>query len=126
MKQVVGLALLLVIAACSPPYVWGDADRVEQRLMEMVPIGSPLSALAATAEERGWDIDRRNFRSWPAGSKTYMDDTHLRCRSAGGPAVPIVVARYSAPFMTVVETLWLFDQKRRLRDVCVRKTVDAL
>lgn len=126
MKRFASSALLLAIAGCAPHYVWGDANRVEQRLVDMVPLGSSFARLEEAAKERGWDIDRRNVRSWPAGSKTYMDDTHLDCRSRGGPVVPIIIARYSAPFRTAVETLWLFDQQNRLRDICVRKTVDAL
>ena len=126
MKRIAGSALLLTIAGCAPPYAWGDADRVEERLANMVPLGSSPARLEGTAKERGWDVDRRNIRSWPAGSKTYMNDTNLDCRSRGGPVVPVIIARYSAPFRTVVETLWLFDPEKRLRDICVRKTVDAL
>jgi len=126
MKRIAISALLLAVAGCAPPYVWGDGDRVESRLVNMVPLGSSPERLEGTAKERGWDIDHRNVRSWPAGSKTYMHDTHLDCRSRGGPVVPVVIAHYSAPFETYVESLWLFDPQKRLRDICVRKTVDAL
>lgn len=126
MRKVVTSVLLLVVASCAPPYVWGDADSVEERLLEMVPLGSSLARLEGVAAGRGWDINFQNVRSWPAGSQTYMHDTHLDCRSRGGPVVPIIIARYSAPFETSVESLWLFDPQKRLRDVCVRKTVDAL
>lgn len=126
MKHIFAGGLALCLVGCAPSYVWGDADGVEQRLIGMVPLGSSLSQLETTSKSRGWKIDRRNVRSWPAGSRTYMDDSHLDCRSRGGPVVPIIVARYHAPFETYVETLWLFDQQRHLRDVCVRKTVDAL
>jgi hypothetical protein len=94
--------------------------------MDMVPVGSPLALLEDTAAKRGWKVDYRNIRSWPPGSATYMNDHHLDCHSRGGPVVPVIVARYSAPFDTYVESLWLFDNQQRLRDVCVRKTVDAL
>ena len=126
MKRITICALLLALAGCAPPYVWGDADGIENRLVNMVPFGSSPARLEAAAKERGWNIDHRDIRSWPAGSETYMDDTHLECRSRGGPVVPIVIAHYSAPFETYVESLWLFDPQERLRDVCVRKTVDAL
>ena len=126
MKCIASSALFFAIAGCAPPYVWGDADRVEDRLVVMVPLGSSPALLKATAKSRGWDINHRNVRSWPAGSKTYMDDTHLSCRSRGGLAVPSIIAHYSAPFETYVESLWLFDPQNRLRDICVRKTVDAL
>ena len=126
MKRIASSALFLAIVGCAPPYVWGDADRVEEGLVEMVPLGSSPARLEATAKSRGWDIDHRNVRSWPAGSKTYMDDTHLNCRSRGGPVVPSIITHYYTPFETYVETLWLFDPQNRLRDICVRKTVDAL
>ena len=121
----VGL-MLFAIAGCAPPYVWGDADGVENRLIDIVPLGSSPARLRDAGEERGWRIDSRNIRSSAAGSETYMHDTHLDCRSRGGAVVPIIVAHYSAPFDTAVESLWLFDPQRRLSDVCVRKTVDAL
>jgi len=54
-----------------------------------------------------------------------MNDHNLDCHSHGGPVVPAIIAHYSAPLDTYVKSLWLFDAKQRLRDVCVRKTVDA-
>lgn len=119
--------LLLALASCAPSYVWGDAQGVKQRLLNMVPTGSSPALLADTAAERGWTIDQRNIRSWSAGSATYMNDPHanLDCHSHGGLVVPVMIAHYQAPFDTDVESLWLFDTQQRLRDVCVRKTVDA-
>ncbi len=125
MKRIANSALFLAIAGCAPTYVWGDANRVEEQLVEMVPLGSSFARLEATAKSRGWDIDHRNVRSGPAGSKTKMDDTHVICRSRGGPVVPSIIAHYSAPFETYVEALWLFDRQNRLRGICVRKTVDG-
>jgi len=121
-KRFVSSVIVLSLAGCAPSYVWGKPESVKQRLVVMVPLDSPLIQLAATAKQRGWEIDRRNIRSWPAGTETYMDD----CRSRGGPVVPVVVAHYHAPFETHVESLWLFDPQKRLRDICVRKTIDAL
>jgi len=109
-----------------PLYVWGDAHGVEARLIDMVPLGSPPAQLEGAAKQRSWNINQQNIRSLPAGSETFMHDTHRDCRSRGGLVVPIILARYSAPFDTYVESFWLFDPKERLRGVCVRKTVDAL
>jgi hypothetical protein len=92
----------------------------------MVPLGPSPARLEGAANERGWQIDYRIVRRSPAGSETYVHDTHFDCRSRGGRVVPIIVAHYSAPFETNVESVWLFDAQERLRDVCVRKTVDAL
>jgi hypothetical protein len=97
MKRIASWTLLLAIAGCAPSYVWGDAEQVERRLVKMVPLGSSPARLEATGKRRGWEIDHRNIRSWPAGSDTYMDDTHLDCRSRGGPVVPAIIAHYSAP-----------------------------
>lgn len=126
MKRVSICALLFAMAACAPTYVWGDADGIRSRLVRMVPLGSSLARLESMANKRGWAIDNRDVRDSPAGSKTYMHDARLDCRSRGGPVVPVIIARYSAPFETYVESLWLFDRQKRLRDICVRKTVDAL
>ena len=119
-------ALAISIVGCAPSYVWGDAQRVEERLLRMVPLGSQPVRLTTIAKQRGWEIDRRNIYRSQAGSKTYMDDTHLICRGKGGLVVPVIIDRYSAPFTTTVESMWLFDPNGQLRDVCVRKTVDAL
>ena len=126
MKLAVTFAMALVLASCAPTYVWGDAQRVEERLAAMVPLGSQPALLITTAKQRGWQIDRRNVYRSPIGSKTYMHDTHLDCRSKGGLVVPVLIDEHYAPFATAVESMWLFDQQQRLRDVCVRKTVDAL
>lgn len=126
MQRTALIALLLTLAGCAPPYAWGDAHGVEARLIDMVPLGSPPAQLEGVAKQRGWNINQQNIRSLPAGSETFMHDTHRDCRSRGGLVVPIILARYSAPFDTYVESLWLFDPKKRLRGVCVRKTVDAL
>jgi hypothetical protein len=126
MRRIAISALLLGSTSCAPPYVWGDADRVEQQLVALVPLGSSLAQLEATGRKLGWDIDHRSIRSWPAGSETYVQDNDLECRSRGGPVAPVIIARYYAPFQVSVETLWLFDPQKRLRDICVRKTADAL
>jgi hypothetical protein len=126
MKRQFACAMFLAVGSCAPPYVWGDAERVKEQLLHVVPLGSSPTLLAEAATKRGWKVDQRNIQSWPAGSATYMNDHNLDCRSRGGPVVPAIIAHYFAPFDTYVESLWLFDAKRRLRDVCVRKTVDAL
>ena len=125
MQRVLAATLCLGLTACGPPYAWGDAERVEERLVRMVPLGSSPSELAAAAKERGWKIDRRNMWSQPAGSKTYFDDHGRKCRSRGGPVVPAIIAHYYSPLETY-ESLWLFDTQLRLRDVCVRKTMDGI
>lgn len=125
MKQLFIKALVISLVGCAPPYVWGGENRVKQKLLRMVPLGSSLSRLEATAEQRGWDIKRQQVRSWPVGTKTYLNDTHRDCRSRGGPTVPAIIAHYHAPLETHVETLWLFDTQKRLRDICVRKTTNT-
>lgn len=119
------LTLLLPLAACAPSYVWGEPADVERKLQKIVPLGSSLSQLEVEAKRRGWRVP------FPAddvaqGSPTYFDDTDIRCRGAGGKVLTVYVADYWSPFRTVVETQWLFDRQDRLRDTCVRKTVDAL
>lgn len=126
MKRTAVIVLLVGLASCAPPYVWGDENRVEGRLLSIVPLGSLPARLEETAKRRGWDLDHRNIQSWPVGTKTYLDDTHRDCRSRGGPVVPTIVAHYYAPLETHVEALWLFDPGERLADICVRKTVDGL
>jgi hypothetical protein len=119
--------LSLAVVCCAPPYVWGDEDRVENRLLKMVPLGSSPAQLDEIGRRRGWDINPHNsrMRVSPAGTETYMHDRDTDCRSYGGPRVLIIVARYYAPLHVSVESLWLFDPQKRLRDICVRKTVDA-
>ena len=126
MRRAIIMTMAIGLVGCAPSYVWGDAQRVEERLLRMVPLGSQPARLIATAKQRSWQIDRLNTYRSPAGSKTYMDDNHLICRSKGGLVVPVIIDQYSAPFTTVVESMWLFDSRGQLRDVCVRKTVDAL
>ena len=128
MRRIAATILLLANAGCAPFYVWGDADGIKSRLVEIVPLGSSPARLQEAAEERGWLIDVQNTRNRPRGSETHMHDVHghLDCRSRGGLVVPIIVARYSPVFETTVESLWLFGPEKQLRAVCVRKTVDAL
>lgn len=95
-------------------------------MVRMVPLGSPPALLIEAEKQRGWRIDRRNTYRTPTGSKTYMHDTYLDCRSRGGLVVPVLIEEYRVIFVTTVESMWLFDQQNRLSDVCVRKTVDAL
>lgn len=119
------LASLLAVGSCAPPLVWGDEDEVEARLLSIVPLGSAPATLDNEAERRGWD-NRPDDRVFEAGSKTYFDDTRRVCRSKGGVKRVIIVARYGFPFTTVVDTMWLFDPQGVLRDVCIRRTTDAL
>ena len=116
------LAPLLALTACGPPYAWGDAEDVEERQLNLVPHGSSLTDLEKEANRRGWETDARNVHIFEPGEKHYFDD----CDGKGGPAVPVIIARYYAPFHTTVESLWIFNSQRRLSDICVRKTVDAL
>src|SRR3954447_4463012 len=126
MRRPLACAMLLTVASCTPPYVRGDAERVKARLLHMVPRGSSLKLLKQVAAKRGWQGDQRNMDNWPAGAATYMNDHNLDCHGRGGLGVPAIIAHYHAPFETYVESLWLFDARLRLRDVCVRKAVDAL
>ena len=119
------LASLLALGSCSPPLVWGDDDKVEGRLLSIVPLGSSPATLDSEAERRGWD-NRADNRVFEAGSETYFHDTRLVCREKGGVKRVIVVARYGIPFTTTVETMWLFDPQGRLSDICIRRTTDAL
>lgn len=126
MKRLFISALVIGLVGCAPPYVWGDEDVVKERLIQMVPLGSSLSQLEATAEHRGWDIKRQQVRVYPVGTESHLHDTDRDCRTRGGPTVPSIIAHYYAPFETYVETHWLFDPQKRLRDICVRKTTNAL
>jgi hypothetical protein len=119
------LASLLALGGCAPPLVWGDDRKVEERLLSIVPLGSSPAALDKEAERRGWG-NSPDDRIFAAGSKTYFDDTHLVCRDKGGVRRVIVVAKYPTPFTTTVETMWLFDARGALRDICIRRTTDAL
>ena len=124
-SMLVGLAFLSV-AYCAPPYVWGDEDQIEKQLLRMVPLGSSPEELQAAAKRPGWEIELLNvYRSEP-DRESYMDDHDRDCRTRGGLVAPIIIARFYAPFETVVETQWMFDERSGLRDICVRSTVDAL
>lgn len=127
MKRLLVCVVLLTATSCAPPYVWGSEERVRQQLLDMVPAGSSRRVLAEVAARRGWEIDRRNIQTWPGGTKTYLESRNIReCRSHGGAVVPAIIAHYSAPFETYVESLWLFDTQQHLADVCVRKSSDAV
>lgn len=126
MKRLLVCAQILAVASCAPTYVWGGPARIRQQLLEMVPPGSSRGMLNAMAARRGWRFGPGIVRIWPAGTKLYFEKRNgPKCRSFGGPAVSLIVAHYSAPLQTYVETLWLFDADGRLADVCVRKDVDA-
>lgn len=120
--RIVKIALVSVIAGCAPPYARGDDGRVREQLLVIVPIGSSPTYLEKAGSSRGWRVDIKKARKWPAGEEMYFDN----CRSFGGIVVPAIVAQYYAPFHTTVETLWLLDSHKRLRDVCARKTVSTL
>lgn len=126
MKRTILCLLLFAIAGCAPYYVWGSEQRIEKQLLTMVPLGSSLAALEAQAERRGWVLDYRNFRSAPAGAKTYFDDHHRECRSRGGEVLHSIIAHYHAPIGTYVDAMWLFDANRKLAKICVRKDFNTL
>ena len=127
------VVLAFVIIACAglafcapPPLVWGSDEKVEARLLKIVPPGSPVDALENEAADRGWRVrpDERHFK---AGTLSYFNrHGEGDCRYAGGPSRIVIVAEYSTPFTTTVETQWHYDQQRKLRDICIRRTTDAL
>lgn len=119
------IASTALLASCAPPLVWGSDDKVEQRLLSIVPLGSAPVALDDEARRRGWE-NRIDDEPSEEGSETHFNDTGRVCRSRGGVERQIVVARYNAPFTTIVETLWLFDSRDRLRDICIRSMSDAI
>jgi hypothetical protein len=125
MKRFLAIVAPLAVANCAPPYLWGSEHQIKERLLRMVPPGSSPSRLEATATERGWKIDHLNMRVSAAGKETYFQKGADDCRTKGGWTVPAVLAHYSSPLDTYVESLWLFDAGQRLRDVCVRRTADA-
>ena len=120
------ISLLLFLSACASPIVWGNADTIEQNLIRVLPLGSSVSELQNQADKRGWRIDNRNIVIVSKGTATYFNDTDLLCRGAGGPVITSLVSQYWSPFDTSVEVQWVFDKDRRLRDLCVRKTIDML
>jgi hypothetical protein len=122
LKNITVLLLLLLLAGCGPPYVWGDDAVTARQLLQMVPQGSSLNDLRAEAGRRGWKLDQRNTHILEAGEPHYFNN----CDGKGGPAVPVIIADYWGPLRTVVETLWIFGPEKKLVSVCVQRSVDAL
>lgn len=119
------LAVLLVasiaLSSCSPPLVWGGDEATKERLLAIVPIGSSVDALEHEASSRDWRISSRDDRSFAKGQSQYFGDG---CQYQGGVSRYIIVAEYGV-LTTSVETVWLFDEHRKLGDLCIRRTTDA-
>jgi hypothetical protein len=108
--------------------VWGSDEQVKQRLLRIVPPGSTPTRLNQESQKQGWKIFGPYQRAVAAGAPTYFHEFNgrLTCLGVGGPTVTIIVAEYGLLFKTSVEALWLFDRTNRLKNVCVRRTTDAL
>lgn len=111
----------LSIASCGPPLVWGGDEATRDRLLEIVPVGSTIVDLEAKAKARGWRISNRDDRSFPKGLPHYWGKG---CEHQGGVSRTVIVVEYGL-FSTSVETEWLFDTRKRLGSLCIRRTTDA-
>jgi len=82
--------------------------------------------LEAAAKDHGWEITARDERYFPAGTATYFENDNLKCAFAGGPSRVLTIAHYWSPLETYVESYWLYDARRKLRDICIRRGTDSL
>jgi hypothetical protein len=125
--RLVALTPLVVAGVgCSPPLVWGGDQAVKHRLFNIVPTGSSPETLEAAAKNRGWTITARDERHFAPGTPTYFEDNQRKCAFVGGPSRVVTIAHYWSPLETYVESYWLYDTRRKLRDICIRRDVDSL
>ena len=120
LSLVAAIALVLGVLIFGPsPYLYRDSKSVETYLLAKTPLGSSEEQVLTYLRQAGLDPKSPWRGDIPAGSYPPT--------SIGGKSyVDAVVGRYSMPFTTSVEAFYIFDSKRRLVDVRVRKTTDAL
>jgi len=116
------ICLVLTLAGCGPPLVWGSDEATKERLLKIVPTGSTVSFLEIEAESRGWRVSYRDDREFEHGLPHYFGDS---CEHQGGVSRYVVVAEYGI-LTTAVETVWLFNEDAELGMMCIRRTTDAL
>ena len=125
MNRTVGIALFsfAILAGCSP-YTFSEPEEITQDLIGVVPIGTTVAEFEGIARDKGWQV--RSIAQHPVGP-TYFDDHDTHCvLENDGEVAAVIVSEYWSPFLTVIETQWLFEEDAGLVDVCVRRTVDAL
>lgn len=120
-RALIVIVASLSLASCGPPLVWGGDEATHDRLLEIVPVGSTIDALEAEAKARGWRISNRDDRSFAKGLPHYWGEG---CEHQGGVSRTVIVAEYGL-FTTSVETEWLFDARKHLGSLCIRRTTDA-
>jgi hypothetical protein len=109
------------LASCGPPLVWGGNEATKGRLLDLVPIGSPIKFLEAEAEFRNWRVSNQDDRTFEKGLPHFFG---VGCEHQGGVSMTVIVAEYGV-LTTSVETAWLFDEDGKLGELCIRRTIDA-
>ena len=114
--------LTVLLSGCGPPLVWGGDDATKSRLLQIVPVGSTIADLETKAKARDWQISYPDDRSFAKGTTAYFSDG---CEYQGGVSRNVIIAEYGL-LTTSVESLWLYDEDGKLRDLCLRRTTDGL
>ena len=108
--------LLLVVALNS---AWRPAEMIERSLLRLTPIGSSIEDVQRAVENKGW-------QHRPISNAGFLkQESHRAMEVVGKKSLEAHVADYGWPFRTSVDAFWGFDEKGRLTDVWVWKTVDA-
>ena len=110
-----------LLSSCTPPVAWGGDEAIKTRLLAAFPIGTSIDQVEAEAARRKWRQIGRGENRPPKGAPHYFDD----CQFQGGPSRLFIVAEYGI-LPTTIESLFLFDARRRLAGLCIRRTTDAL
>lgn len=118
---IASVAACFTVALLVSNWTWyQDPDRIEAHLLAETPLGTSEEAVFARLKANGveptpvWRGEVRPNTSFPPTTV------------AGSSFAHVAIAEYRIIFTTTVEAFYVFDADRRLVDIAVRKTTDAL
>jgi len=117
---VLGIACLLAVPLVRNWPWYLDQTLIESRLLTETPLGSSEDDVLA-------HLQAKNLKPAPVWRGTVSPHTiYPPTTVAGTSFTHAVVGEYSLIFTTSVEAFYVFGQDRRLVEIAVRKTTDAL
>jgi hypothetical protein len=120
-KVLAAAALLSVAALLVLNWTWYQSeDRIKAHLLAETPVGTSEASVVSRLRANG--VEPGEIWRGPVPPNTGYPPSTV----PGHSFLHVVVGEYRIVFTTSIEAFYIFDAERRLAEITVRKTTDAL
>jgi hypothetical protein len=116
-----GISITIIALVSNWPW-YLSYGQIESYLLQKTPLGSSEEEVISYLREGGARLQIED----PWRGNVAPNTGHPPNTVAGSSYIDAVVGEYRLVFTTSVEAYYIFDSDRRLVEIAIRKTIDAL